>query len=42
MSVNQHERLSNITFRTKLKEQLVVRNVMEVNGHERLSNIRHK
>jgi hypothetical protein len=41
MDVNEHERLSNITFSTqiKVKEQLVVRNDMDVNEHERLSNI---
>jgi hypothetical protein len=38
MAVNQHERLSNITFRPILKEQLVVRNVMEVNGHETIQH----
>jgi hypothetical protein len=41
MSVNEHERLSNITLSTrdKEKEQLVVRKDMGVNEHERLSNI---
>ena len=46
MDVNEHERLSNITFRhiIKVKEQLVVRYDMDVNKHERLSNItlRHR
>jgi hypothetical protein len=44
MDVNEHERLSNITLRNKVKEKLVVRNDMDVNEHERLSNItlRHK
>jgi hypothetical protein len=40
MDVNEHERLSNITLRDKLKEQLVVRKDMNVNEHERISNIR--
>jgi hypothetical protein len=42
--LNEHERLSNITLRHKLKEQLVVRKDKNVNEHERLSNItlRHK
>ena len=39
MNVNEHERLSNITLRQKLKEQIVVRKDMNVNEHERLSNI---
>jgi hypothetical protein len=41
MSVNEHERLSNITLSTRVKEkeQLVVRKDMGVNEHERLSNI---
>jgi hypothetical protein len=41
---HEHERLSNITRRHKLKEQFVVRKDMDVNEHERLSNItlRHK
>ena len=39
MDVNEHERLSNITLRQKLKEQFVVRKDMNVNEHERLSNI---
>ena len=44
MNINEHERLSNITLRQKLKEQLVERKDMNVNEHERLSNItlRHK
>ena len=44
MNVNEHERLSNITLRHKLKEQFVVRKDMNVNEHEKLSNItiRHK
>jgi hypothetical protein len=48
MEVNEHERLSNITFlktQIKLKDQFfVVRKDMDVNVHERLSNItlRHK
>jgi hypothetical protein len=44
MNVNEHERLSNITLRHKLKEQFAVRKDMDVNEHERLSNItfRHK
>jgi hypothetical protein len=43
-NVNEHERLSNITLRHKLKKQLVVRKDMDINEHERLSNItlRHK
>ena len=42
MDVNEHERLSNITLRykIKLKEQLVVRKDIDVNEHERLSNIK--
>jgi hypothetical protein len=41
MDVNEHERLSNITFKTqiKIKEQLIVIKDMDVNEHERLSNI---
>ena len=39
MDVNEHERLSNITLRHKVKEKLVVRNDMDVNEHKRLSNI---
>ena len=41
MDVNEHERLTNITLRYKIKvkEQLVVRKDMDVNEHERLSNI---
>jgi hypothetical protein len=41
---HEHERLSNITLRHKVKEKFVVRNDMDVNEHERLSNItlRHK
>ena len=44
MDVNEHERLSNITLRHKLKwrNSLVVRNDMDVNEHERLSNITHR
>ena len=46
MGVNEHERLSNITLSTRVKEkeQLVVRKDMGVNEHERLSIIalRHK
>ena len=46
MDVKEHERLSNITLRHKIKvkEQLVVRKDMDVKEHERLSNItlRHK
>jgi hypothetical protein len=46
MDVNEHERLSNITLKTQIKEkeQLVVRKNMDVNECERLSNItlRHK
>ena len=46
MDVNEHERLSNITLRhkVKVKEHLVVRKDIDVNEHERLSNItlRHK
>jgi hypothetical protein len=44
MDINEHERLSNITLRHKLKEQLVVRKDKNVNEHERLSNLtlRHK
>jgi hypothetical protein len=40
----EHERLSNITLRHNLKEQLVERKDMDINEHERLSNItlRHK
>jgi hypothetical protein len=42
MNVNEHERLSNIKLRQKIKvkEQLVVRQDMNVNEHERLSNIK--
>ena len=38
------EKLSNITLKTQieLKEQLVVRKVMDVNGHEILFNITHR
>jgi hypothetical protein len=39
MDVNELERLSNITLRHKLKEQLVLRKDMDVNELERLSNI---
>jgi hypothetical protein len=41
MDVNEHERLTNITLRYKIKvkEQLVVRKDMDVNEHDRLSNI---
>jgi hypothetical protein len=44
MDIKEHERLSNITLRHKLKETFVVRKDMDVNEHERLSNItlRHK
>jgi hypothetical protein len=44
MDINEHERLSNITLRHKVKEQFVARKDMDVNEHERLSNItlRHK
>jgi hypothetical protein len=46
MDVNEHERISNITLKTHIKENepLVVRKDMDVNEHERLSNItlRHK
>jgi hypothetical protein len=44
MDVNEHERLSNITLRHKLKEQLVVRKDKNVNEHKIISNItlRHK
>ena len=36
MDVNEHERLSNITLKTQIKEmrQLVVRNDMDVTEHE--------
>ena len=39
MNVNENERLSNITLKHKLKEQLVARNNMGVNEHKLLSNI---
>jgi hypothetical protein len=39
MDINEHERLSNITLRHKVKEKFVVRNDMDVNEHKRLSNI---
>jgi hypothetical protein len=39
MDVNEHEWLSNITLRHRVKEQLVVRKDMDVNEHEWLSNI---
>ena len=39
MDINEHERLSNVTLRHKVKEHLVVRKDMDVNKHERLSNI---
>ena len=39
MDVNEHERLSNITLRNKVKGQPVVRKDMDINEHERLSNI---
>jgi hypothetical protein len=41
MDVNEHERLTNITLRYKIrvKEQLVEWNDMDVNKHERLSSI---
>ena len=39
MDINEHERLSNITLRHKVKEQFVARKDMDVNEHERLSNI---
>ena len=39
MNVNEHERLSTITLRQKLKEQFVVRKDMNVNEHDRLSSI---
>jgi hypothetical protein len=46
MNVNEHERLSNIIPSQKItvKEQLIVRTVMDVSEHQRLSNItlRHK
>jgi len=46
MEVKEHERLSNITLRHKLKikEQLIVRNGIDVKEHKRLSSItqRHK
>jgi hypothetical protein len=44
MNVNEHERLSIITLRHKLKEQFAVRKDMNVNEHERLSiiTLRHK
>ena len=38
MDVNKHERLSNITLRLKLKEQLVVRKDMDTKELDRLSN----
>jgi hypothetical protein len=37
MDINEHERLSNITLRHKVKEQLIVGKDMNVNG--RLPNI---
>jgi hypothetical protein len=39
MDINEHERLSNIALRNKVKGQPVVRKDMDVNEHERLSNI---
>ena len=44
MDINEHDRLSNVTLRHKVKEQLVVRKDMHVNEHEKLCNItlRHK
>jgi hypothetical protein len=39
MDINEHERLSNITLRHRVKEQFVARKDMGVNEHERLSNI---
>jgi hypothetical protein len=44
MNVNEHERLSIITLRHKIKEQFAVRKDMDVNEHERLSNttLKHK
>jgi hypothetical protein len=41
MDVNEHEKLTNITlkYKIKVKEQLVVRNDIDVNEHERLTNI---
>jgi hypothetical protein len=38
MDVNKHERLSNITLRLKVKEQLVVRKDMDTKELDRLSN----
>jgi hypothetical protein len=44
MDVNVHERLFNITLihKFKVKEQLVVRKVMDVNEYATLSNITHR
>ena len=44
MDVYEHERVSNITLRHKVKEQLVVRKNVDVYEHERVSNItlRHR
>jgi len=44
MDINEHDRLSNVTLRHKVKEQLVVRKDMHVNENEKLCNItlRHK
>ena len=39
MDVNEHERLSNITLRNKVKGQPVVRKDIDVNEHERISYI---
>ena len=38
MNVNEHERLSNITLRNKVKGQPVVRKDMDVNEHETLQH----
>ena len=39
MDINEHERLSNVTLRHKVKEQPIVRKDIDVNEYERLSNI---
>ena len=38
--INEHDRLSNVTLRHKVKEHIVVRKDMDVNEHEKLCNIR--
>jgi hypothetical protein len=36
MDINEHDRLSNVRLRHKVKEQLVVRKYIDVNEHEKL------